>query len=158
MFTHVHELQWELALDMGKRVTCDTDAAGFGDALNACGDVHPIAIDTLLIVDDVARIYPHAIAHLTFCRNAGIALSHHLLEGNRALDCVHNAGELSKDDAIASSANDAAKVLGDHRRNDCLVRFEVPDGCFLAGSHQRAIAAMSAARIAANLRFRWSLP
>jgi hypothetical protein len=84
-----------------KSRTGDANAAGFGDALKTSSDVHAVAIDALLVVDNVAEVDAYAVAHLTFRRNAGIALGHHFREGNRALDCIHNTGELGKD-AIAA--------------------------------------------------------
>src|SRR5215510_12000819 len=64
----------------------------------------------LLVMDNVAEIDAYAVAHLTFCRNAGIALGHHFLDGNRALDRVHDTGELSKD-AIAGGVDDVSACL-----------------------------------------------
>jgi len=45
----------------------------------------------------------YAVAHLALCRNAGIALGHHFLEDNRALDCIYATGKLRKN-AIAGGA------------------------------------------------------
>jgi hypothetical protein len=71
-------------------------------------------------MDNVAEVDAYAVVHLTFYRNAGIALGHHFLDGNCALDCVHNTGELRKD-AVTGSVDDVSAVLGDHRKYDCLV-------------------------------------
>jgi len=46
----------------------------------------------------------YAVAHLAFCRNAGMALGHHFLEDNRALDCIYATGKLRKN-AIAGGAD-----------------------------------------------------
>src|SRR5262245_31297896 len=124
---------------MDKSLARDANTAGLGDCLKTGSDVHAIAVDALLVVDNVAEVDAYAVAHLTFYWNAGIALRHNFLDGNRALDRVHDTGELSKD-AIAGGVDDVSTMFGYHRKYHCLVSFEVADGCFLVRFHERAIA------------------
>ena len=117
----------------------DADAARLGDALQACGDVDAVAVDARLVVDDIAEVDADAELHPTICFDGGVALGHRLLDGDRALDRVHDAGELGED-AVAGRVDDAAAVLGDHRQHDRLMRLEVADGTRLVSAHQRAVA------------------
>src|SRR6516162_3748642 len=68
-----------------------------------------------------------------------VALRHGLLDGDRALDGVHDAAELGED-SVACRVDDAATVFPNHREDDCLVRIEIADGSSLVSAHERAIA------------------
>ena len=73
------------------------------------------------------------------CIDRGVALGHGLLDRDRALDRIHDAGELGED-AVAGRVDDAAAVLADHRQDDRLVRLEVADGRVFVSAHERAVA------------------
>jgi hypothetical protein len=102
LLTNVDESKLQLTLHLIKGRTRDANAAGLGNALRASSDVHPVAIDALLVVDNIAEVDANAVAHLTLWENARIALGHHYLEGNRALDCVDDTGKL-RQDAVTSA-------------------------------------------------------
>src|SRR5262249_34887217 len=61
------------------------------------------------------------------------------LDSDRALDGVHNAGELGQD-TVASRINNAALMLADHGKDDGLMRFEITNGDPLVSAHQRTLA------------------
>jgi hypothetical protein len=72
----------------------------------------------------------YAVALLTFRRNDGIALGHHFLEDNLALDCMHDTGKICKD-TLAGSVDDVFSELGDHRQDHRLVGSTVLTCCGL---------------------------
>jgi hypothetical protein len=54
----------------------DANAAGLGQALHPGRDVHPVAKDVVVIVDDVADVDADAALDALVLRNAGVALGH----------------------------------------------------------------------------------
>ena len=89
-------------------------------------------------MDDITKVDTDAKLHAAIWFNGGIALSHRSLDGKRALDCVHDAGELCKD-AVAGGVDNAPAVLADHWQDDRLVSLEVPNRARLIGAHQRTV-------------------
>src|SRR5262245_758108 len=81
----------------------------------------------------VGRVDADPEPHSARLINVGVALRHGLLDGDRALDGVHDAAELGED-------NDTATVVSNHREDDCLVRFEITNSGTLVSAHERAIA------------------
>jgi hypothetical protein len=76
---------------------------------------------------------------------------HNPLDRHRALDCVHDAAELSED-PIACRVNYAAAVLLDHGEYDGLMPLGLRTVLASSAPMRALYPAMSAARIAANLR------
>ena len=101
----------------------DADAARLRDALQPCGDVDAIAVDTGLVEDDIALVDADAELHAPSRIDGSVALGHCLLDRHRALDRIQDAGELGQD-AVACRVDDAAAVLADHRQDDawCALR------------------------------------
>ena len=77
--------------------------------------------------------------HTTRLSDLGVALCHGLLDGDRALDGVHDAIELSED-AVAGRVYDATAMLSYQGQDHSLVRFEVTNGGSLVSAHEAAIA------------------
>jgi hypothetical protein len=48
--------------------------------------------------------------------------------------------------AVAGGIDDVSTVLSDQRQNDRLVRFEVANGCFLVGTHERGLTSTESPR------------
>jgi hypothetical protein len=62
----------------------DADAARFGEPFEACRDVHAVAMDVIVLDDDVAEIDADAEPDLPILRHVPSALRHALLQFNRA--------------------------------------------------------------------------
>jgi hypothetical protein len=117
----------------------NADAARFGDAFQTRGDIHPIAVNSDFVVNDIALIDTSPEQHSTRFFDFGIALRHSLLDGNRALDGIHHAAELGED-SVASRVDDTATVVPNDREDYGLVRFEITNGGSLVSAHERALA------------------
>src|SRR5262249_1729576 len=117
----------------------DADATGLGDPLKPGRNVDAVAGDTGLGVSHVAEVEPDPGLHGACGLDPGIGFGHNPLDGERALDCVHDALELSQD-AIAGGVDDAPAALSDHWEEDGLVSFQIANGGFLVSAHERAIA------------------
>src|SRR5215475_2235674 len=63
----------------------NTDAARHGDALQTCGDIHPIAVDTGFVMDDLALVDSDPVPYSARLFDLGVALGHGPLDGDRAL-------------------------------------------------------------------------
>ena len=94
-------------------------------------------------MDDVAEIDADAEQHPPLSGNIEVALGHDLLDGDGAFDRAHRAREL-RHDPVARDVDDAAAVLGDERKDDRLVRFEI--------AHRRVFVAAHEARVAGDVR------
>jgi hypothetical protein len=90
-------------------------------------------------MDDIAEVDADAELHAARGVYVGVALSHGLLDGKRALDGVHDAYELGED-AVADDINDAPAVLSDHRENDRLMALEIADSHLFVCAHEGAVA------------------
>ncbi len=117
----------------------DTDAAGLCDALQPGSHVDAVAVDAGFVVDHVADIDADAELHAALWLNGGIALGHLGLDGDRAFDRVHHAGEFGEN-AVARSVDDASCELTDHREHHRLMALEITHRARLVRAHQRAIA------------------
>src|SRR5262245_24984858 len=91
------------------------DAARLGDALQTCGDTHPIAVDTGFVMDDVALVDSDPVPYSASLFDLCVALRHGPLDGDRALHGVHDAAELSED-PVARRVDDTTTVLPIIRR------------------------------------------
>jgi AraC family transcriptional regulator, regulatory protein of adaptative response / methylated-DNA-[protein]-cysteine methyltransferase len=67
------------------------------------------------------------------------ALCHLGLDGDRALDRVHHAGEFGEN-AVAGSVDDAPAELAYHREHDRLMPLEIMHRACLVRAHQRTVA------------------
>src|SRR5262252_8112578 len=117
----------------------NTDPARLGDALQTRSDIHPIAVDSGFIMDDIALVDTDPELNSARLFDLGIALPHGRLDCERAFDGVHDTPKLSQD-PVACRINDPAPVLPNHREDDCLVLFEITNGGSLVSAHERAIA------------------
>ena len=61
------------------------------------------------------------------------------MDGDRAFDRVHHAGEFGEN-AVAGGVDDAPGELAHHREHDCLMPLEIAHRARLVRAHQRAIA------------------
>ena len=114
------------------------NSAGLGDALQPGGDIDAVAEDAVFVIDDVAEIDADTELHALLGLDAGVALAHGALNGDRALDRVHDAGKLGQD-AVTRRVDDPAVEIGDHRQDHGLVALEIAHRARLVGAHQRAV-------------------
>jgi hypothetical protein len=69
--------------------TGDANPARLGDPFQSGGDIHPIAVDVVVVPDDdVAQIYADAEYDPLLLGRRHIALGHPTLHGNRAGDSL----------------------------------------------------------------------
>jgi hypothetical protein len=90
----------------------DADPARLSQGLKPGRDVDAVAVDVVVIDDDVAEVEPNSKFDAPLRRHLDIPLRHAALDFDRAAHCVDNAGELHKD-AVAGELDDAASVLLD---------------------------------------------
>ena len=69
---------------------------GFGEALHACGDVDPVAIEIVAVDDHIAQADADAQDDPRVLGQIGVALGEHALDLDRALDRVDGAAKLGK--------------------------------------------------------------
>ena len=99
----------------------DADTSRLCQALQACCDINPVAIDLLAFHHYVAEVDPNAKLHPPFRRNVGIFGSKRGLDLDRALDRIHDAGEL-RQHAITRRVYEPAAMLLDERIYELAVR------------------------------------
>ena len=89
----------------------NSDAARLGDALDARGDIDSIAVNVVVLDNDVAEIDADAEFDAPVLGHIGIPLAHFPLDFGGAGDRVHHARKLDQH-AVAGKFSDAALVLG----------------------------------------------
>ena len=116
------------------------DAARPGDALDARRDVDAVAIDVVVLEDDVAEMDADAEFDAPVLRHVDIALAHPALDLGGTGDGVHHARELDQH-AVAGDLDDAALMLGDLGvRHLAAVRLERCERPSLVEAHEPAVA------------------
>src|SRR4029450_5094079 len=134
----VHKRELQLAADVFIHPAGDANAPGLCKVFETGSDVDAVAIDTGVVKDDITLIDADAEAHAASLFHVGIALRHNPLDRHRALDCVHDAAELSED-PIACRVNYAAAVLLDHGEYDGLMPLETANCIGLIRAHEGAV-------------------
>jgi hypothetical protein len=119
-------LRRKLRADAGLRLAAP-DPARLGDALQPRSDIHPVAVDSGFVMDDIALVDTDPELNSARLFDLSIALPHSRLDRDRAFDGVHDTPKLSED-PVACRIDDPATVLPNHREDDCLVRFEITNG------------------------------
>src|SRR5205823_14268244 len=109
---HILENIRELVADLVAHDPRDADPARFGQCLQPRRDVDAVAIDVVILGDDVAQIDPDAELDSPLDGDAGIALGHRVLHLDRAMHRVDDAGELDEE-TVTGGLDDAATMLPD---------------------------------------------
>src|ERR1700730_14329014 len=91
-----------------------TDAAWFGEALEARGDVDAVAVDLFAIHHHVAKVDADAEFHPALGREIRVFGLHRGLDLDGALDGIDHAGELGED-AVAGRVDETPVMLLDQR-------------------------------------------
>ncbi len=94
----------------------NADAPGVGETLEAGGDVDAVTVDLLAIHHHVAEVDADAKFHSTLGRDIRVLGLECGLNLDRALDRIHDAGELGEH-AIARGVDEATVMLIDERIN-----------------------------------------
>src|SRR5262249_1828595 len=116
------------------------DAPWLRQSFEACRDVDAIAVDVLVVDDDVAHVQPDAELDAPLRRHLGVALGHFPLDIDGTPAGVDDAGKLAED-AIARRLDDASAVFRDLRIDDCASQaLERSQRAFLVQAHQPRIA------------------
>ena len=108
----VVECDIELVADMVVHRPRHADAAGLGQGFEPRRDVDPVAVDVVVVDDDVAEIDADAELQPPLRLDVGVALGHPALHLDSKAHRVDDAGELDQH-AVAGGLDDAAAVLGD---------------------------------------------
>jgi hypothetical protein len=90
----------------------DADTAGVGQAFEACGNVHPITEDVIVLDNDVTDVDADPVSDTPLLGHVGIALRHRVLDLYCALDGLNGARELGQQ-TVAHQLDDAPMILGD---------------------------------------------
>ena len=90
----------------------DTDAAWLGDSLEACGDIHAVAENIVVVDDDVAEVNADAKFDPEFRWHGGVLLGHLALDLDRTTCRIDGTGEFDQH-AVAGGLDDATAVRGD---------------------------------------------
>ena len=88
-------MEGELALDLIVDVAGDADAAGIGQSFESGSNVHAVAVDVAVLVDEVAEVDADPQADLLFRGHTGLALGHAGLQEHGATHRVDGAAELA---------------------------------------------------------------
>jgi len=102
----------ELVLDLVENVTSHTDATRLSQALEPRGHVDPVAVDVVVLDDDVANVDADSIDDPFFFGDIGVTLADQVLDFDRTLDRLDSTGELDQN-AIAHQFDDAPLTFSD---------------------------------------------
>jgi len=117
----VREGQRASPIDLLEDLGGDGDRAGRGDAFESRRDIHAVAEDVALVVDDVARVHADAKHGAVGGPEALIALGRRLLQHRRAFHRLHDRREF-REEAVAHGLHDLSMVQDEMR----LKRAEMP--------------------------------
>src|SRR5262249_40268059 len=92
----------------------DADPARFRERLQPSRNVHPIAVDIVVLDNDITEVDPDAELDPLLWRDSCIALSHPSLDLHPAAHRIHHAGKFGEH-SIAGVLDDATAVFGDLR-------------------------------------------
>src|SRR5215467_9357462 len=117
----------------------NADAARVRHFFNPGGNIYAVTENAALISDNIAKVDADTKMHAALRFDRCIALGHGLLDGERALNRLHDTCELGEY-PISGGVDDAPLELSDHRKHHSLVTLEVSDRARLVPAHQGAIA------------------
>ena len=96
------------------RTKADTDPPGCRQTFEPRRDIDAVAVDVLVVDDDVADVEPDPEFDPPFDRFIGIALGHLALDIDRAAHRIDNTGKLDEQ-PVAGGLDDAPAMLSDLR-------------------------------------------
>src|SRR5262249_59330592 len=92
----------------------DTNPAGLCDPFQPSGHVHSIAVDVVIIDDDVTNVDAYAEFDPPLPWDVRVALGHSTLDINGTAQGIYDACELDQQ-PIAGSLHDPSAIFGDLR-------------------------------------------
>src|SRR5262249_9035442 len=120
--------------------TADADPAWLCQSLQTRSDIDAVAVNILVVDDDVTDVETDAKLDTPFRRDLGVALGDLPLDVDRAAYRIDDAGKLDED-AVACGLHDAPGVLRDFWIDDrAPVVLECGQRAFLIHAHQPRIA------------------
>ncbi len=139
LLAEIGKLGRDFAAHLAKSVFRDADAAGFGDALEPCGDIDAVAEDIVPLDQYVAAMDADAPFHAAFGGYARIALRRQLLQCQGALHGADHRAELDQH-AVAGGLDDPPAMMGDERIGGSAMLAQCLCGARFVEPHQPAVA------------------
>jgi hypothetical protein len=140
LIAHILESEIELVAHLVAHDPADANAAGIRQGFEAGGDIDTVAVDVVLVDNDVAEIDPDAEPDAAVLGHAGFAIYHCPLQLGGTADRVHDAREF-RQHAIAGILDDAPGMLADLRVDEfAAMRLEPLVGALLVHAHQARVA------------------
>ena len=140
LLAHVLEAEAQLVSHLVVDLARNHDAAGLGERLQPRGHVDAVAINIVVVADDVADVDADAELDAPIGWHIGIAFGHAALDFDGAAHSIDDADEFHQH-AVAGGLDDAAPVLGDLGIDQFLaMRLELAKRAFLVDAHQPAVA------------------
>ena len=136
---HIITGNLDLAPDLPPGVIGHADAARFGDAFKAGGNVDTIPEDIVVVDDDVPDMDADPEFDPFVLRQGGVLLGHAALDFNGTAYRIHRTGKLDEH-SVARSLDDPAAMGGDCGIDEGLSdRLEPGQRAFLVGTHEAAV-------------------
>ena len=120
------------------------NSAWIGNAFETGGDVHAVAVEIALVVNQVTEVDADPEPNPLHFRQASFALGHAPLDARRALDRIDGTAELA-DRPVAGKLDDTAMVLGKERHDE--FRAMIPQA-----RHDPTLVALHQARVTRHVR------
>ena len=140
LLAHVLETEAELVAYLIVDIARNADATRLGERFQPRRHVDAVAINIVVVTDDVADIDSHAEPDPVLGRHLGIALDHAALYVDGATHGVDDADKFHQH-PIAGSLDDPTPVLCDFGINQFLaMRFQLSKGSLFVRAHQPAVA------------------
>jgi hypothetical protein len=120
-------------------LTRNTNPAWFGYALKPCGDVHAIAVNVVIIDDDVAEVHANPKFDPLIDTYVGVPLTHAALHFNGAPYRVNHGRKLDQH-AVPGRLDDPAPMFFDFRIDERLpMPLQLSECAFLIRAHETTV-------------------
>ena len=139
MFAQISELDRDLPANLIVSGRRDANAARFRDALKPRRNIDAVTEDVVALDQDVAEVDPDPEQHTLVLRDAIVALGHHRLHSDRALDRIDNRRKL-KQQTVPRGLDDPATMLCHKCIGNGPVSTEDTGGADLVEAHKARIA------------------
>src|SRR5260370_7477369 len=150
LLSHVLETEAQLVAHLIMDVAGYQDSPWLGERLQPGRYVDAVAINVILVADDVANIDTNAELDASCSRHVDIALSHAALNIDRTSYGVHDTYKLNQH-PVAGRLDDPSPMLGYLRIDEFLaVCLQLPKRAFLIVAHQPPLAPHFARKYSRN--------
>src|SRR2546423_6679296 len=139
LLAHILESKAELVANLIVNVARDANSPRLGKRFEPGGHVDAIAVDIVLVADDVPDIDADAKLNAALNRHIGVAFEHAALNVDGTSYCVDHTDKFHKH-SIAGRLHDPAAMLGDLGVDQSLsMRLELAKRALLISAHQSAV-------------------